>query len=340
MNINQLVWSEYIRPKNLSEVIGQEAVIVLKSFVSNKNVVDCTISGPPGCGKTSAVVSMAKELYGTTPNENGISHFDTSFRSLNASDERGIDVVRTTIKDFTTNDPSNPEVPFLLMYLDEADKLTNDAQDALRATMEAHSNNCRFISSCNNQFGLTEALRSRGPIIPFTKLSFENLKLVIIKACEIFKVTISEEALIYLINFIDGDSRKMLKYFQMAAMINPNIDLTTLKRFIPSLEQKTIDKLLEFTLQKDFVSARSILNEIYATSKNNPELILSCLSKSIIANESKFSSPLAFMKTQSKLGEISYRIPQSINPSILLTGLISDIIFINTIPVHCIQVKE
>jgi replication factor C small subunit len=339
-NSKQLVWAEDMRPEKLSDVKGQEAIVVLEAFVRLKNVVDCNLSGKPGCGKTSAIVAMGKELYGTEPNEHGVSYFESNVLIQNASDERKIENVRTTIANFTTEAPTNPEVPFKLIYLDEADNLGKDAQDALRGTMEAHSNNCRFILSCNNQYGLIEALRSRGPIIPFHQLTPEVLFSIATKASEKYHFTITPDALNFLITYVDGDARSLMKHLQIAAMVNPVITPEILRKFIPSLEQKTIDKLLEFILAKDFSNSRSTLIEIYTTSNYNVQLILRSLAQSILRNEAKFSSPMSFVKIQSKLGESSYRIPQSLDPLISLTALIGDIILINQIPIHCLQVKE
>ncbi len=136
--IDTSLWSEEFRPETLNDVIGQPAVAVLQAFIRHKNVVDINLIGPPGVGKTSAILAMVKELY-------GLEHYENNFKILNASDERGIDVVRTQIKNFTFQGTTNPEVPFLVMYLDEADGLCLDGNTEILTGYEVSMERRKFI---------------------------------------------------------------------------------------------------------------------------------------------------------------------------------------------------
>src|SRR3989338_2031560 len=119
------IWTEKYRPKTLKEVIGHTGNIErLSSFVSQKNLPHCMFTGPAGTGKTSTALALAKDLFGAT--------WKSNFMETNASDERGIDVVRTTIKNFARTRPI--DAPFKILFLDECDALTTDAQQALRRT--------------------------------------------------------------------------------------------------------------------------------------------------------------------------------------------------------------
>jgi len=135
----ELPWVEKYRPEKLDDVVGQkEAISRLQSYVKKHNVPNMMFSGPAGIGKTSAAVALAKELYG--------NEFGRNFMELNASDARGIDVVRGQIKDFARTLAFGGD--FKIIFLDESDALTSDAQHALRRTMEKYTKTTRFVLSC------------------------------------------------------------------------------------------------------------------------------------------------------------------------------------------------
>jgi len=134
------IWTEKYRPKNFEDITGQESIVKrIRAMAERKDLPHLLFTGPPGSGKTSLSLVIAKQLYGVSWREN--------FLELNASNDRGIDIIRNTVKDFAKT-KSIGEVPFKIIYLDEADALTKEAQQALRRTMENYASVTRFILSC------------------------------------------------------------------------------------------------------------------------------------------------------------------------------------------------
>ena len=147
------IWTEKYRPKNLDEVVGQKHVTErLKAYVSSNNMPHLLLTGPAGTGKTTCSLALAKEMFG--------DEWKGNFIELNASDERGIDVVRGKIKEFARTAPLG-SAEFKIIFMDEADALTSDAQAALRRTMEKFSKICRFILSCNYSSKIIDPIQSR-----------------------------------------------------------------------------------------------------------------------------------------------------------------------------------
>ena len=158
------IWLEKYRPQTLDEVVGHEAIIErLKSYVERDDLNHMLFAGPAGVGKTTSSIAIARELYG--------EDWEQQFLELNASDERGIDVVRERVKSFARTSFGGPS--YRIIFLDEADALTAEAQAALRRTMEQFSNNVRFILSCNYSSQIIDPIQSRCTVFRFAPLSEE-----------------------------------------------------------------------------------------------------------------------------------------------------------------------
>lgn len=157
------LWTEKHRPQTLKEIVGQDAVVErLITFVERKAVPHCLFAGPPGTAKTTAGMAMARDLFGDT--------YERNFMELNASDDRGIDVVRNQIKNFARSLPAG-DAPFKILVLDEADHLTGDAQHALRRTMEAYAASCRMVLICNYSSRIIPPIQSRCAVFKFSRLT-------------------------------------------------------------------------------------------------------------------------------------------------------------------------
>jgi replication factor C small subunit len=255
--IKDEIWIEKYRPVRLNQVAGQKETIErLMSYVATKNLPHLLFSGPPGVGKTASAVSIARELFGE-------DLWRENFTELNASDERGIDVVRNKIKNFAKTAPIGG-ASFKIIFLDEADALTSDAQSALRRTMEKFSSNCRFILSCNYSSKIIEPIQSRCAVYRFRRLSDEAIRERLEYIAKDQGLSITEggyEALSYV---AQGDMRKAVNSLQAAAFIDPEnpISRETIYRTTATANPEEIKNLIETALRGNFRIARKELNRL------------------------------------------------------------------------------
>lgn len=212
-----LPWIEKYRPKKLNDIVAHNEIRgVLKKFIDNKNLPHLLFYGPPGTGKTSCIMACAKELYG--------KKCSLMVLELNASDDRGIEVVRNRIKRFVIsrsvfyNTENTSDTIFKLVILDETDAMTDDAQAILRQIMERYTQNARFCLICNFINRINPALRSRCTSFRFSPLTYEQTinRINYVKKKE--KVNITDSAIETLVRWSDGDMRKILNILQASHM--------------------------------------------------------------------------------------------------------------------------
>ncbi|KAK0515670.1 hypothetical protein JMJ35_001704 [Cladonia borealis] len=215
-------WVEKYRPKSLNDVTAQDHTItVLQRTLQATNLPHMLFYGPPGTGKTSTILALAKELYGP-------EMFRSRVLELNASDERGISIVREKVKDFARMQLSNPPPdykdrypcpPYKIIILDEADSMTQDAQSALRRTMETYSKITRFCLICNYVTRIIDPLASRCSKFRFKPLDQGNAKKRLEDIAENEHVKLEPGAVDTLIKCSEGDLRKAITFLQSAARL-------------------------------------------------------------------------------------------------------------------------
>ncbi|CAL8469989.1 g9531 [Coccomyxa elongata] len=211
-------WVDKYRPKSVNEVAHQEEVVhTLQKALESSNLPHLLFYGPPGTGKTSTALAMARQLYGPDLAKARV-------KELNASDERGINVVREKIKAFAATSVGQPVAgypcpPFKLLILDEADAMTQDAQNALRRTMEAHSKVTRFIFICNYVSRIIEPLASRCAKFRFRPLHGGIMSARISHICTEEGVELQEGAMETLGKVSGGDLRKAITTLQSAVRL-------------------------------------------------------------------------------------------------------------------------
>jgi len=248
------MWAEKYRPKKLIDMMNQTEIVErLKSFVKNRNVPHCIFAGPPGTGKTTAALCLARDLYSEGYREH--------LMELNASDERGINVVRETVKTFARI-KSIGEIPFKILILDEADNMTSDAQQALRRTMERFSESCRFILIANYSGKIIEPIQSRCAPFRFTYLSREDQDKYLCGIAEKEKVKLQPDGLEAIFEVSGGDLRRALNTLQAAASLGKPITADMVYSVIGRASPADVNEMLNLAMKGDFISSREKLREM------------------------------------------------------------------------------
>jgi len=202
-----LPWIEKHRPNTLEQIVGNTDTLErLKVIAHGGNMQNLILSGPPGIGKTSSVLCLARILIGEA--------YQHAVLELNASDERGIGVVRDQIRKFCQKKITLPSGRHKIVILDEADSMTDGAQQALRCVIEQYSETTRFAIACNDSSKIIEPLQSRCALVRFTRLSDEAVKKRLIRVAELEDVKYTEDALEALVTIASGDMRNALNNFE------------------------------------------------------------------------------------------------------------------------------
>eukprot|EP00301_Raphidiophrys_heterophryoidea_P016668 c26283_g1_i1.p1 GENE.c26283_g1_i1~~c26283_g1_i1.p1 ORF type:complete len:330 (+),score=79.98 c26283_g1_i1:2-991(+) len=205
----ELPFVEKYRPTVLADITGNEdAVARLQVIAEDGNMPNLILTGPPGVGKTTSILCLARELLGNNKD---------AILELNASDDRGIDVVRNKIKMFAQKKVTLPEGRHKIIILDEADSMVEGAQQALRRTMEMYSSSTRFALAANQSSKIIEPIQSRCAILRYSKLTDAQLLQRLIQVIEAEHISYTQGGLEAIVFTSDGDMRQALNNLQSTA---------------------------------------------------------------------------------------------------------------------------
>lgn len=309
-----LPWTEKYRPKSLSDIIGQKLIVErLRSFVERGNFPNMIFAGSAGIGKTTCAIAMANDLYG--------GDIESAFKELNSSDERGIDVIRGSVKEFAKT-MSMAKVPIKIIFLDESDALTADAQHALRRTMEKFASETRFILSANYASKIIEPIQSRCVVFRFKPLTEDDMREYIKRIEKGESLTLDGKVVDALIYVGDGDLRKLTNILHSAAMQNTTITESAVYDIAARARPKEIVMMLNYAVTGAFESAKNELDNLILRHGMSAEDILTQCYKEIQSLNISERSKLEIVR---EIGECNFRVVEGANERIQLEAMLASI---------------
>jgi replication factor C small subunit len=307
------IWIEKYRPQTLDDVYGQDDIVErLQSYIEQDDLPHLLFAGPAGVGKTTCATAIAREVYG--------DDWRGNFLELNASDERGIDVVRDRIKNFAR--ASFGGYDYRIIFLDEADSLTDDAQSALRRTMEQFSDNTRFVLSCNYSSKIIDPIQSRCAVFRFSPLSDEAVAEQTRDIAEQEGIELTDDGLDALVYAASGDMRRAINSLQAAATTGEVVDEEAVYLITSTARPEEIESMVTAAVDGDFTRARTKLDSLLTEAGMAGGDVIDQIHRSVWEFDLSDRQAVRLME---RVGEADYRITEGANEQVQLESLLASV---------------
>lgn len=308
-------WVEKYRPQELKDIVGQKQIINrLEKYVGEESMPNLMFTGPAGVGKTTTALALVKSILG--------DYWRQNFLELNASDARGIETVRNNIKQFCRLKPVG--APFRIIFLDEVDNMTKDAQHALRREMEMYTKTASFILSCNYSSKIIDPIQSRCAIFRFAPIKGEEIVERLKYICEEEGFAYEESGLETIVYYAEGDMRKAINILQATASEGEDINESSVYDVVSKAKPQDISKIVTSALTGDFMGARDLLRDSMVLQGTSGEDMVAQIYQDVSRRvvDGKMEADI-YIDLIEAIADCDFRIREGANPRIQLEALLT-----------------